>query len=129
MSAQKTKAKKTPEEIAEENERTNEVGLFNRADAYLLCAKRLIENPPAHLRFDAPIDFLFFHAAELYLKSYLRQKGEDVEALKRFGHYHRLMCKKAAGFGLNLSPQIWDVFEFLDKDRRRHREPVHSDRF
>ena len=115
MSAQKTKAKKTPEEIAEENERTNEVGLFNRADAYLLCAKQLIENPPAHLRFDAPIDFLFFHAAELYLKSYLRQKGEDVEALKRFGHYHRLMCKKAAGFGLNLSPQISDVFEFLDK--------------
>src|SRR5262249_35442540 len=61
----KTKAKKTPEEIAEENERTNEVSLFNRADAYLLCAKRLIENPPAHLRFDAPIDFLLFHAAEL----------------------------------------------------------------
>lgn len=85
--------------------------------------------PPRICVSDAPIDFLFFHAAELYLKSYLRQKGEDVEALKRFGHYHRLMCKKAAGFGLNLSPQIWDVFEFLDKDRRRHREPVHSDRF
>jgi hypothetical protein len=69
------KAKKTPEEFAEENERTNEVGLFNPADAYLLYAKQLIENPPAHLRFDAPIDFLLFHAAELYLKSYPRQRA------------------------------------------------------
>ena len=35
-----------------------------------------------HLRFDAPIHYLLFHAAELYLKSYLRQRGEDLETVK-----------------------------------------------
>jgi hypothetical protein len=40
-----------------------------QADAYLVCGKLLIENRPTHLRFDAPIYFLLFHAAELYLKS------------------------------------------------------------
>jgi hypothetical protein len=84
LSAQKTKAKKTPEEIAEENERTNEVGLFNRADAYLLCAKQLIENPPAHLRFDAPIDFLFFHAAELLSQELSSPKGRGCRSVEAF---------------------------------------------
>jgi hypothetical protein len=107
--------KKTPEEITEDNERTNEVGLFNYADSYLLCAKQLIENRLAHLRYDAPIRFLLFHAAELYLKSYLRQKGEDVEALIELKHYHMRMCRKAATFGLKLSPLILEIFEFLDK--------------
>ena len=95
--------KKPPEEIAKENARTNEVGLFNFADSYLLCAKQLISNRPAHLRFDDPIHFLLFHAVELYLKSYLRQKGEDVAALKDLGHYHARMYEKAATFGMNLS--------------------------
>jgi len=107
--------KKTPEEIAEDNERTNEVGLFNYADAYLVCAKQLIENPPSGLRFPAPIHFLLFHAAELYLKSYLRQKGEDVDALKKLSHYHPRMCEKAATFGMNIPPEICDLFEFLDE--------------
>ena len=96
----------------EDNERTNEVGLFNYADTYLVCGKLLIENRPTHLRFDAPIYFLLFHAAELYLKSCLRQKGEDVEALKGLGHYHQRMLKKAATFGLDLPPLTRDIFDF-----------------
>ena len=38
--------KKTPEEIAEENERTNERGLFNFADSFLVSAKHLVDNSP-----------------------------------------------------------------------------------
>jgi HEPN domain-containing protein len=109
------KAKKTPEEIAEDNKRTNEGGLFHYADAYLVCAKQLVENSPSGLRFDAPIDFLLFHAAELYLKSYLRRKGEDVEALTNLRHYHLRMCKKAATFGMNIPSEIYDLFKFLDE--------------
>ena len=73
----------TLEEIADDNGRTNEVGLFNYADFYLCCAKHLNTSPWLHQRFDAPIHFLLFHAAELCLKSYLRQKEEDLEAVKR----------------------------------------------
>ena len=88
--------KKTPEEIADDNARTNEVGLFNYANFYLCCAKHLNTSPSLHLRFDAPIHFLLFHAAELYLKSYLRQKGEDLEAVKRLGHFHPQICRPSA---------------------------------
>jgi HEPN domain-containing protein len=109
------KKTKTPEEISEENKRTNEVGLFNFGDAYLLCAKRLMESPPAHLRFDAPIYFLLLQALELYLKSYLRQKGEDVEALKDLGHDLQRICDKAVALGMHLSPKICDIFAFLDE--------------
>jgi len=108
--------KKTPEEIAEENARTNEVGLFNSADSYLLCARQLINNRPAHLRFDDPIHFLLFHAAELYLKSYLRQKGENVAALKDLGHYHARICEKTVTFGLKLSSEVRDIFELIDQN-------------
>jgi hypothetical protein len=59
---------RTAEEIADDNERTNAVGLFNYADSYLCCAKHLNASPSLHLRFDAPIHYLLFHAAELYLK-------------------------------------------------------------
>src|SRR5262245_33958755 len=90
--------------MAEEDERTNERGLFNFADAYLLCAKQLIDSR-VKLRFDDPIHFLLFHAAELYLKSYLRQKGESVAALKKLGHSHLLLCRRAATFGLKLRPE------------------------
>jgi hypothetical protein len=109
--------KKTPEEIAEANERTNEVGLFNLADAFLVCAQHLIDSPPTggRLRFKHPIDFLLFHAAELYLKSYLRQKGEDVEALRKLSHSHRRLCDKAVSYGMNLSSETYDIFAFVDE--------------
>jgi hypothetical protein len=108
--------KKTPEEMAEENKRTNEVALFNFADSFLVSAKHLIENPPPErLRFKHPIDFLLFHAAELYLKSYLRQKGEDVDALRKLGHSHRRLCKRAARYGMNIPSEINDIFAFLDE--------------
>jgi HEPN domain-containing protein len=107
--------KKTAEEIADDNERTNAVGLFNYADSYLCCAKHPNASPSLHLRFDAPIDFLLFHAAELYLKSYLRQKGEDLEAVKRLGHFHPQICAKAAAFGMSLPAEIEEIFELADK--------------
>ena len=125
--------KKTPEEIAEENTRTNEVGLFNFANSYLLCAKELLKKRPppprpAPWRFDDPIHFLLFHAAELYLKSYLRQKGEDVAALKDLGHYHARICEKAATFGLNLSFEIQRYLRAFRSERCCHREPIHCNR-
>ena len=83
---------RTAEEIADDNERTNAVGLFNYADSHLL-----------------------FHAAELYLKSYLRQRGEDLETVKRLGHFHSQICVKAAACGMNLPAEIREIFEVADR--------------
>ncbi len=106
---------RTAEEIADDNERTNAVGLFNYADSYLCCAKHLNASPSLHLRFDAPIHYLLFHAAELYLKSYLRQRGEDLETVKGLGHFHSQICVKAAAFGMNLPAEIREIFEVADR--------------
>ena len=118
--------KKTPEEIADENERTNERGLFDYADSFLACARQLIDNPPPDRRFE-PIHFLLSHAAELYLKSYLRQKGEDVETLRNLGHSLRGLCEKATTYGISLPLHIHDTFAFLD-ETGANREQIYSDR-
>jgi HEPN domain-containing protein len=56
-----------------------------------------------------------FHAAELYLKSYLRQRGEDLETVKGLGHFHSQICVKAAAFGMNLPAKIREIFEVADR--------------
>jgi hypothetical protein len=108
--------KKTPEEIADDNARTNEVGLFNYADSYLCCAKHLNTSPSLHLRFDAPIHFLLFHAAELYLKSYLSAEGRGPGGCEEaWLHFHPQMCAKTAAFGMNLPAEIQEIFELADQ--------------
>ena len=56
-----------------------------------------------------------FHAAKLYLKSYFRQKGEDLEAVKRLGNFHPQICAKAATFGMNLPAEIQELFELANQ--------------
>jgi hypothetical protein len=42
---------------------------------------------------DDPICFLYFHAVELYLKSFLRAHGASVEELRtKYGHRLDLTC-------------------------------------
>jgi hypothetical protein len=68
------KKNKTAEEIQDENERTNPMGLFTMAEAYRLSALALENAEVAAGHADSPIRFLYYHALELYLKALLRQK-------------------------------------------------------
>src|SRR5687768_15372740 len=59
------KKPKTDQQIAEENNRTTPIGLFNFADSYLLAATIILGGKTKELRFEAPLHFLLYHAAEL----------------------------------------------------------------
>jgi hypothetical protein len=69
-----SKKNKSPEEIQDDNERTNSMGLFNMAEAYRLSALALEKAKVKIGHADSPIRWLYFHALELYLKALLRRK-------------------------------------------------------
>jgi len=72
---------------APENERTTETGLFHFAVSYNAAADTLGEENPLHVTHpEEPREFLYAHAIELYLKSYLRDRGKTVQELRSFGH-------------------------------------------
>ena len=95
------------------NERTRSV--FSTMQTRTSVAPNTSMPAHLHLRFDAPIHYLLFHAAELYLKSYLRQRGEDLETVKGLGHFHSQICVKAAALGMNLPAEIREIFEVADR--------------
>jgi hypothetical protein len=86
------------------NERTNQIGLFNYAESYIVSAITLIREKPRKLLFETPIEFLLFHAIELYFKSFLRGAGLDVSILesRKFGYNLRKLVAKSCEQGLNL---------------------------
>ena len=49
---------------------------------------------------EAPVDFLSFHAIELYLKAFLRAKGLTVKQVKAVGHDLTGLRDKARDLGL-----------------------------
>ena len=72
-----------------QDDRTKPVGLFHYAHSYALSAVKLSEGKIEATHPDAPIRFLFSHAIELYLKSYLLAKGMTIEQL-RDGYGHKV---------------------------------------
>lgn len=104
--------------------RTDEIGLFNFADAYATCARALNNARPADLRFGDPIDFLCFHAAELCLKAFLRSTGTRVRTLSSnaFGHSYERLFAAATANGLSVSPGTKDLF----LDAQRNELPILS---
>lgn len=109
----------TSEELeADANERTTSVGLYHYAESYRDCGERLADNPPPALMFDAPIQFMFWHAVELYFKAHLRSEGVSVWHLRsrKLGHdLHRLHgeCVKR---GLLLTRYPEAFFDFVDPE-------------
>ena len=81
------KLKKAPEKIADHNDRTNSIGLFNTAEAYWLSASKLAAAEVRHGFADLPVRTLYYHAIELYLKALLRQHY-SVDELQSKGRTH-----------------------------------------
>ena len=74
------------ESAISENDRTNPIGLFNYANSYWRSALVLQNASILEITHpSAPIEFLLIHAAELFLKSYLRLT-HSVDELKNIGH-------------------------------------------
>ena len=98
----------------EDDDRTTSMGLFNTAEAYRLSAMALEQAQVEFGHADKPVQFLYAHAIELYLKALLRQ-GHSVEAIRKsFGHNTRLLVKEAEKLGLFVTAGDRDVFAIME---------------
>jgi hypothetical protein len=107
------KPKKTDEEIADDNERTNSMGLFNTADAYRLSGQALDAAKVRHGFADLPVRALYYHAIELYLKALLWQHHSVDELQNRFGHKIAPMIEEAEKHGLAIEDEDRKVLELM----------------
>lgn len=92
------------------DDRTTAQGLFLQADAYLEAGQRLMDPISREGHASMPIRFLFYHAAELYLKSYLRVSGLSVLQIRKFDHKFSKIMDKCIELGLKISAHDYDVF-------------------
>ena len=78
------------------------LGFFNVAKSYWKAAVALEKAKVNSTHSDSPIRFLYYHAIELYLKSFLRLHGHSAAELrgKKFGHKTCCLYERAAELGL-----------------------------
>lgn len=58
-----------------------------------------------------PVRFLLYHAAELYLKAYLRLAGLSVSAVKALGHRYQRLMNECIERGLPIAVHDFGVLE------------------
>lgn len=82
--------------------RTTAIGLFHYAHSYAQSASTISKAKVKATHDDSPIRFLYSHAVELYLKSFLRLNGISVAELRgqKFGHNTKKLVNKAIRLGL-----------------------------
>jgi hypothetical protein len=85
-----------------DEDRTNEVGLFNTAESFWRSAAELYRAEVKVTHPLSPILFLYYHAIELYLKAFLRGHGHTTKELasRKFGHKTCCLTERAAELGL-----------------------------
>jgi hypothetical protein len=95
------------------DDRTNELGLFNFAEAYREAADILAIKRQKALRFDAPIRYLFYHSIELYLKAFLRKHGLTVKQIRKLGHGFPGLCVACIKRGLWFAEEDCEVLKLI----------------
>jgi hypothetical protein len=110
-----TRAKPTATEIADEDARSTELGYFNFAESYRVSAKVLDEAGRQATDIESPIRFLYYHAVELYLKSYLRSHCVSAYRLRtrEFGHDAGKLSRKCEALGLTLDGEDREVVRLM----------------
>jgi hypothetical protein len=101
-------------EITDED-RTNEVGLFNTAESYWKSAAALYEAKVKASHPLSPVLFLYYHAVELYLKAFLRGNGHSAKELRSKNFGHRICCltDRASALGLSFMDEDKEVFSIM----------------
>jgi hypothetical protein len=102
------------EQMKDDDDRTNSMGLFNLAEAYRLSAIRLQESPVKIGHAESPLRFLYYHALELYLKALLRHE-HSVQTLSsnEFGHKIQRLVKEAERLFLKIEDEDREVFSLV----------------
>lgn len=97
----------------DDDDRTTSMGLFNTAEAYRLSAIALDEAQVRTGHAAKPVQFLYSHAIELYLKALLRTEC-SVEAVEKFRHNIGRLVKEAETLGLFVTAPDREVFGVME---------------
>jgi hypothetical protein len=83
-----------------DEDRTTAIGLFHFAHSYASSAAALCDVKLHATHRDSPIRYLYSHAIELYLKSFLRMKEISVDELRSrdLGHNVAKCAERAMAF-------------------------------
>lgn len=106
---------KGEESEADKNERTSAVGLYHYALSYRCAADALGSIKFGTTHPDAPQEFLYFHAIELFLKAYLRNAGLTVQDLKSMSHSTGKLQAAFIKHGGWLADEDLEVLELMEK--------------
>ena len=99
----------------DEDERNTPIGVFNYAELYWQAACVLKQAKAKSTHPDAPVSFLYYHAIELYLKSFLRMHGHTAKELrgKQFGHRICCLKERSEQIGLAFMDEDAEIFSLL----------------
>jgi hypothetical protein len=99
----------------DDDERNTPIGVFNYAESYWQAACALKQAKAKSTHPDAPISFLYYHALELYLKSFLRMHGHTAKELrgKQFGHRVCCLKERSKQLGLVFTDEDVETFSLL----------------
>ena len=99
-----------------EEDRVQPIGIFNYAHSYAAGAKALHGVKTGATHAPTPVQYLYSHAVELYLKSYLLMKGVTVNELRsrKLGHDMIAIAEKAVSLGLELTDLQQGQIEMLN---------------
>jgi hypothetical protein len=98
----------------DDDDRTTREGLFNTAEAYRLSAMALERHPVEVGHAAKPVQFLYSHAIELFLKALLRQKHSVKTIRDEFRHDIKKLVAEAETLGLVVSCEDRDVFAVME---------------
>jgi hypothetical protein len=98
----------------DDDDRTTREGLFNTAEAYRLSAMALEQHPVDIGHAAKPVQFLYSHAIELFLKALLRQKHGVAAIRDKFRHDIAKLVAEAETLGLVVPCEDRDVFGVME---------------
>jgi hypothetical protein len=99
----------------DEENRSTPLGYFNFADSYWRAAQHLHGTALKSTHPESPVRFLYYHAIEIYLKSFLRFNGISAKELRgrKFGHRICCLSEKAAALGMILQDENKEVISLI----------------
>lgn len=101
--------------IGTPDERTTAVGLYHYARSYHDSARVLDAAKVRTTHAGAPVQYLYYHSIELFLKAYLRLNGHTVEELEtKFRHHIAKMRKRCAALGMAFMDEDLEVLDHLE---------------
>jgi HEPN domain-containing protein len=97
-------------------DRHSPLGFYNYAASYHVAADLICDQGLKATHPEAPPMFLYYHAIELYLKSFLLFHGVSVKCLQGIGHDYKRLLSRASEHGLVLGELEKEVMSILDGD-------------